>query len=173
MKKIQVIILLLSALISNLAAQNTAPVANAFTEKDNALSILNSSGPFGELPLYNTQGDPVAYIDCKDNYTIYFWDGNAVAYLYQNENLFSIYNFNGNHLGWFVNGIIIDHGGSMVGTSKDALSSVIYQLEPNNKEFKKMKPIKKMRGPEPYIPLMTSFWSDISLGIFLAPVNLK
>jgi hypothetical protein len=168
MKSIIFTVLFLTSLALSLKAQ-TAAGSNAFTDKDITISILNS-GP--ELTLYDPQGEPIAYIDCKDDNTIYFWDGTATAYLFENENLFSIYNFNGQHLGWFVNGIIIDHEGSMVGSSKNIFPTVIYQLEPN-KEFKKMKPIKKMKSSEPYTPLITSFWSDISLGIFLAPQPSK
>jgi hypothetical protein len=170
MKRIIFIVLFLASMVTAVFSQTTTPRANAFTDNDNTLSILNSANPYKELTLYEPQGDAIAYIDCKDNYTIYYFDGTAVAYLSLNENLYSIYNFNGKHLGWFVNGIIIDHEGSMVGTSNNALSSVIYQMEPN-KEFKKMKPIKKMRSAEPFTPLITSFWSNISLSIFFASTN--
>jgi hypothetical protein len=170
MKSIFFIVLFLGFGMADIFAQTAAPASNAFTDKDVTLSILNSANPYRELTLYDPQGEPAGYIDCKDDYTIYFWDGTPVAYLALNDNLYSIYSFNGNHLGWFVNGIIIDHEGSMVGTSKDILSSIIYQMEPF-KEFKKMKPVKKMRAQEPFTPLITSFWSNISLGMFLAPVT--
>jgi hypothetical protein len=168
MKSIFFIVLFLTIGMTDIFAQTTAPASNAFTDKDITLTILNSATPYKELTLFDPQGEPVGYIDGKDDYTIYFWDGTPVAYLALDDNLFSIYSFNGNHLGWFVNGIVIDHEGSMVGTSRDILSSIIYQVEPF-KEFKKMKPVKKMRAQQPFTPLITSFWSNISLAVFLAP----
>jgi hypothetical protein len=140
-------------------------VINPMTDNDISQSLLNSANPDKEFNLYDPQGNPLAYIDCKDQYSIYLWDGTGVAYLYLNNNLFHIYNYNGNHLGWFVNGIIYDHDGSIVGCGKD-ICAIMYQFEPQ-KEFKKMKPIKKMKNGEPYTPMVNGLWSDITLALFL------
>jgi hypothetical protein len=140
-------------------------VVNAMTDNDITQSLLNNANPDKEFNLYDPQGNPLAYIDCKDPYSIYLWDGTGVAYLYLNNNLFHIYNYAGNHLGWFVNGIIYDHDGSIVGCGKD-ICAIMYQFEPQ-KEFKKMKPVKRMKNGEPYTPMINGLWSDITLAVFL------
>ncbi|MFL5730069.1 MAG: 4-fold beta flower protein [Cytophagaceae bacterium] len=142
-----------------------SPVTNAMTDNDITQTILNNANPDRELNLYDTQGNALAYVDCKDQYTIYLWDGTPVAYLYLNNNLFHIYSFNGNHLGWLVNGVVYDHDGSIVGCSKD-VCPIMYQFEPM-KEFKKIKPAKRMKNGEPFTPMITGLWSDLTLAIFL------
>ncbi len=75
-----------------------------------------------EITLFDKKGEPIAYIDEKDDFTIYLWDGTPVAYLLQkgkSSNLkkdnFSVYGFNGKHLGWLVEGIIRDLEGNATG----------------------------------------------------------
>jgi hypothetical protein len=145
-------------------AQN--PVVNPMTNNDITQSILNNAGADKELDLYDPEGIPLAYIDCKDQYTIYLWDGTPVAYLYLSNNLFHIYGFNGKHLGWFVNGVVYDHDGSIVSCSKD-VCAIMYQYEPQ-KEFKKIKQGKRMKDTEPFTPMITGLWSDMTLSVFLS-----
>jgi hypothetical protein len=145
-------------------AQN--PVINPMTNNDITQSILSNAGPERELNLYDPDGEALAYIDCRDQYTVYLWDGSPVAYLHQSNNLFHIYSFNGKHLGWFVNGVIYDHDGSIVGCSKD-VCPIMYQYEPQ-KEFKKITQGKRMKDPEPFTPMITGLWSEITLGVFLS-----
>jgi hypothetical protein len=59
-----------------------------------------------ETALFNSDGSPVAYIALEnDDLTIYMWSGKPVAYLESSSGGgFSIYGFNGKHLGWFVKG---------------------------------------------------------------------
>jgi hypothetical protein len=140
-------------------------IVNPMTDNDITQSLLNNANPDREYNLYDPQGIPLAYIDCKDQYTIYLWGGTAVAYLYQNNNIFHIYNFNGNHIGFFVNGVVYDHDGSIVGCGKD-ICAIMYQFEPP-KEFKQIKPVKRMKNGEPYIPMVNGLWSDITFALFL------
>ncbi|MBN2418705.1 MAG: hypothetical protein JXL81_04925 [Deltaproteobacteria bacterium] len=65
-----------------------------------------------EISLFNKSGDAVAYISDDYDRTIYFWDGQQIAYLY-NERL--IFGTNGKHLGWFIDGIIFNTSGERIG----------------------------------------------------------
>lgn len=76
-----------------------------------------------EVSLFNSDGEPVAYIDTRDeDLTIYMWEGSPVAYLTSANNGFNIYGFNGKHLGWFDEGLIINHDGYVVGFQKGAVN---------------------------------------------------
>ncbi len=48
-----------------------------------------------EITLFDSKGEAIAYIDTSDELTIYLWDGDPVAYLYDDH----VYGFNGKHLG--------------------------------------------------------------------------
>ena len=65
-----------------------------------------------EIALFNKNGDAVAYIADDYDRTIYFWDGQQVAYLF-NERL--IYGTNGKHLGWYIDGVIFNPTGERIG----------------------------------------------------------
>jgi hypothetical protein len=63
--------------------------------------------------LYDGGGTAVAYIAVNDEFTIYSWGGQPVAYLEaQDAGKFAVYGFNGHHLGWFYQGVIWDHEGN-------------------------------------------------------------
>ncbi|MGD2124620.1 MAG: hypothetical protein PVG99_00980 [Desulfobacteraceae bacterium] len=65
-----------------------------------------------EMILYNTKGDPLAYIASDYRDTIYLWDGHPVAYLYEEEH---VYGINGRHLGWLKDEILYNNDGERVG----------------------------------------------------------
>ena len=118
-----------------------------------------------EIALFNSKGEPVAYIAVDDDYTIYLWGGKPVAYLYRHSNNIHIYSFNGDHLGWFEDGIIRDHDGNAVGFKKDTVKKPT-QLEPL-KGLRELKPLKSLRELPPLKPLFTSRWSKIPLEVYL------
>ncbi len=119
-----------------------------------------------EITLFDSNGKAIAYIDVEDEMTIYLWNGHPVAYLVPSNNGFSIYGFNGNHLGWLDDGIVRDHKGLGVGFVKGAVSNVQTKIEPL-KNPKKLTPLKSLRKLEPLRPLDKPKFSDISLKIFL------
>lgn len=84
---------------------------------------MASLGP--EVSLYDVSGRAVAYVALDRDATIYLWTGEPVAYLYQA----SVYGFNGQHLGWFEDGIIWDHSGRQAGFTASTLP-VVRQAEP-------------------------------------------
>ena len=69
-----------------------------------------------EISLFNKEGDAVAYIADDYDRTIYFWDGQQTAYLFNDR---QIYGVNGKHLGWFIDGVIFETGGQRIGFTAD------------------------------------------------------
>lgn len=135
------------------------------------LAILLVGFPFfcyaaydDEISLFDSEGTATAYI--AEELTIYLWSGKPVAYLEKDdEGGFHIYGFNGNHLGWFVGGIVRDHKGKAVGAVKKAFAAGT-KFEPF-KGFKQFKPFKSFPKFAPFRPFFSNDWSDISFVLFL------
>lgn len=119
-----------------------------------------------EISLFDKNGNPVAYIDVNDEWTIYLWQGNPVAYIIQEEQTLHIYGFNGKHLGWYDNGILRDHKGDAVGFKKGAVSSVYENFE-GFKGYKEYKPYKLYREIALYRVYYSRNFSSVSLSSFL------
>lgn len=122
-------------------------------------------GQEDEITLYDYEGRAVSYIAVDDDLTIYTWDGEPVAYLTPRGDDFHIYGFNGNHLGWFQNGVIRDHNGDAVGFVEGAIN-MLTELE-SLKSLKSLKPLKALRELAPLKPVNTLQWSRLPLSVFL------
>jgi hypothetical protein len=85
-----------------------------------------------EKTLFNSKGEPVAYISGDMKKTIYLWDGHPVAYLY---NSYHIYGFNGWHLGWFINGIAYDLDGNRIGFTSTTCPTAAYKEPAKVKKY--------------------------------------
>ena len=118
------------------------------------------------ISLYDNRGNAEAYIDPKDDNTIYLWSGKPVAYLANGNDQINIYGFNGKHLGWYVQGMIIDHQGDVVGFSKGAITNIPLQYE-SYKGYKEYKPYKSYPEYEPYMPNPTNHFSNTPVSLFL------
>ena len=118
-----------------------------------------------EISLFSSEGKPIAYIVTDDEFTIFMWDGTPVAYLYPSNDQFSIYGFNGKHLGWLVDGRIRDHEGNTVGFTKGSVD-MYTQYEPY-KSYKQYKPYKSYKEYEPYMPYLKNAWAEMPLSSFL------
>jgi mRNA-degrading endonuclease RelE of RelBE toxin-antitoxin system len=116
----------------------------------------------GEITLFNSRGEPIAYIADKDENTIFSFNGEPLAYLAEGN---SIYGFNGKHLGWFEDQIVWDHLGQRVGFTKKTCPTLT-QFEPF-KGFKQYKPFKTFKQLVPLKPLKSSIVSSIELLKFL------
>lgn len=127
--------------------------------------ILSSFNNIGdkEISLFDSNGDAKAYI--TDDLTIYLWGGDPVAYMYNSNNDWHIYGYNGKHLGWYENGIIYDHGGKAIGTQKDAVN-MLTSME-GMKNMKSMQPMKNLKEMAPMQPMFSRTWSRTPLIIFL------
>lgn len=114
-----------------------------------------------EHTLYDKNGIPTAYIDYKNDATIFLWNGNPCAYLYEN----SVYGFNGKHLGWYENGVVYDKEGYQIGFLEGTCPSVtgVEQV----KSIKRIIPIKWVRRVEPVQPVFKITCSDESFMYFL------
>ena len=120
-----------------------------------------------EITLFNQRGEPVAYIDTYDEYTVYLWNGEPAAYLTDSSayGSLAVYGFNGRLLGWYVDGAIYDRNGGVSGFMKGCcpLYEPYTQYEPY-KGYKRYKPYKSYREYESYQPYLRYQWGqDLSL----------
>jgi len=107
-----------------------------------------------EIALFDSKGNSVAYIDTADESAIYLWSGDPVAYL----DGVSIYRYNGKHLGWFKDGIVLDHDGYGVGFIEGAVGIVITKPQP----FKNVKKFQPFRSLQELAPGEAFFKKEIS-----------
>ncbi|SRR6266550_5521288 len=129
-------------------------------------SPLSATHRSEEITLYDANGEATAYIATSEELTIYLWEGKPVAYLVPTRSGFSVYGFNGTHLGWFEGGIVRDHDGDAVGFVKGAIA-MITSLE-SLKSLKELKPLKALKELAPLKPAYSRQFSKMPLGLFLA-----
>ncbi len=98
-----------------------------------------------EIVFYNKNGRPVAY--SEDWGTIYLYNGEPVAYIYRD----AVYAFSGLHLGWFVEGRVVDHAGRDVFFTDLAMGRpvVLIGLASLRKGVRRATPIRQPREPKP------------------------
>ncbi len=75
-----------------------------------------------EKTLYDKKGEPVAYIAMDYHEAIFLWDGQAVAYLYEEDH---VYGINGRHLGWFIDDILYDQEGARIGFTSSTCPATV------------------------------------------------
>jgi hypothetical protein len=128
------------------------------------LSLLSLTARAEEVSLFDSHGAPVAY--AADDFTVFMWDGDAVAYLSGADDRYSIYAFNGTHLGWFIHGLVYDHAGNIVGFAGDNYAGVRAGVEPA-KGTKGHVPDKLTKEFARAEPVPTNQWSAIGLEALL------
>lgn len=116
----------------------------------------------GEITLFDSRGQPIAYIEDSSDRTIFSFNGEPLAYVDDKNN---IYGYNGKHLGWFEDQIVWDHSGQRVGFTKSTCPALT-QFEPF-KGFKQYKPFKAFKQLAPLKPLKGSGISTTGLLEFL------
>ncbi len=114
-----------------------------------------------ETILYDNKGYAVAYIRDEIDRAIITWDGYAVCYLY-NE---AVYGWNGQHIGWFIGGVLYDLSGKQVGYTNLTCPVSIKGLPP----LSVMKPLRSLSTMRPLHPLpyLSMINATISLKDFL------
>jgi len=118
-----------------------------------------------ELTLFDSEGEAIAYIDYSEDETIFLWNGNPVAFLENDGGDIYVFGFNGNFLGWYVNGIIYDKSGNPVGAKKGAVNM---RLQRESRKSRQYRIPRKPRTPRtPRTPRWSRSWSSISLTNFL------
>jgi hypothetical protein len=119
-----------------------------------------------DISLFDGHGKAAAYVANDDEMTVYLWSGEPLAYLDgDSSDGFDVYGFNGQHLGWFVNGIIWDHEGKAACATKTRL--LMTPFEPF-KSFKQFKPVKSVQRIAPLRPRFVQTWSDVPCKFWLA-----
>jgi len=116
-----------------------------------------------DVALYDSRRQAVAYLDPNDNRTVYLWSGEPVAYLVDE----SIYGFNGKHLGWYENGVIVDHDGNVVVSPAIAFRKPVQPAPARG--LKGVAPSKETKERTPVKPALASSWSDLSVRDFFLP----
>ena len=118
-----------------------------------------------EISLFDDGGKAVAYIAASDEMTIYLWGGKPVAYLKNEDGRLHVYGFNGEHLGWFVKGVIWGHDGNGACAVKDVVQRTEY--EPY-KSYKQYKPYKSYTQAAPAAPAFKGRFGEVPCGLLLA-----
>lgn len=115
-----------------------------------------------EILFYNKSGRPVAYT--QDQATIYLYNGEAVAYLDGD----AVYAFEGRHLGWFVEGRVLDHAGHDVFFTDLAMGrpATPIKLAPIPKGVKHARPIWREQEGRPMHPERKRAWAARSSEAF-------
>ena len=115
-----------------------------------------------EKTFFNKNGDPVAYLTDDYDCTIYLWGGQQVAYLYNDRLVFGI---NGQHLGWFVDGIIFNNNGERIGFTSETCP-----VAPSREPVKQKKQLKyeiQARWKESSLPKLQFILAEEDLSDFL------
>lgn len=112
--------------------------------------------------LFDQEGRPVAYL--RDDYhgSIYLWDGNAVAYLYEQQH---VYGINGKHLGWFIDDVLYTNEGARIGFTSLSCPLPVGR-EPAKAERRSVDQIRP-RWKAPPTPKLGFHFADEDLGDFL------
>lgn len=114
-----------------------------------------------EKALFNSGGEPIAYISEDARKIIFLWDGHPVAYLYGHH----VYGFNGQHLGWFISGVVYDIEGYRIGFTSSTSPLPAFQEPPKAKRYAvaKIEP----REEAPPLPDLSFNYSGEDLEAFL------
>jgi hypothetical protein len=108
----------------------------------------------GDIELFASAGNAVAYISPENEMTIYLWPGTPCAYL-DDE---SIYGFTGKHLGWFRDGVVYDHGGRVIAATAESFREPVKHAPA--KGLKRLRPLKGLKEIKPLKPLFVKAWSE-------------
>lgn len=124
--------------------------------------------PDSPITLYDENKEAIAYIDYNDDTTIYTFEGEPVAYIEAEE---QVYGFNGKLLGWYSNGVLYDQTfhavGAKHGIERGGINTVITRAE-KIKGIKQVKPIKPVNGNDYAHPALFDSWSKTTLTEFFA-----
>lgn len=118
-----------------------------------------------QIPLVDSDGRYIAYVDTLRDDTIYLWSGEPVAYLYASGRDELIYAFSGRHLGWYESGILRDLDGDAVGAREGVLRT--QSRIPPIKGIQSLAPLRGVRAIPKLKPLFSNYYSRTSLETFL------
>ena len=110
---------------------------------------------------YNKRGMPTVY--SEDGKHIYNYEGKPLCYIHQN----SVFNFQGNHLGFFLKGWITDKKGKKIWFTENAENKLPTKDIGRIPEPKQSLPNKKSRKSVSKTPQLKEEFSDLSIDEFL------
>jgi len=116
-----------------------------------------------EKILYDKKGEAVAYIATGQHEAIFLWDGQSVAYLYEENHLYGI---NGRHIGWFIDEIVYDQEGTRIGFTARTCPTAVGKRRPKGK--RSVLPELKPRWAAPPLPKLTFREAGQDLADFLS-----
>ncbi len=116
-----------------------------------------------EKVIYDKKGEAVAYVAVDYHEPIFLWDGQAVAYLHEQNH---VYGINGQHLGWFVDEILYDQEGARVGFTSSTCPVPVGRRGPKGKRT--VLPELKARWAAPPLPKFTFREAAEDLSDFLS-----
>src|SRR5690554_1178030 len=130
-----------------------------------ALMILSvSSLSAQQISLFDKDREARAYIDYDKDATIFMWDGTPVAYIEKKGKNLCIFDFDGDLLGWYEDGVVYDKEGYVVG-AKEGASSMISHTK--TERMKRMQKLPRMRRSVTSFtttkPIFKRQWSNTSL----------
>lgn len=107
------------------------------------------------MHFYDRNGNAQIYTD--DGVHLFTWDGEPVGY-FSGDN---IYDFNGIHRGWVMNGCLWDHNGDCMLFEPNARGGPMKPLRSLDslKSLKSLMPLKGLRELAPLKPLLSLNWS--------------
>jgi hypothetical protein len=111
------------------------------------------------LTFYSEHGEPVAYSD--DETHIYRFNGRPIGYIHED----SVWSYDGTHLGWFLEGWVVDEHGYRVLFTEESVGGpklpVMHMA--TSKSQKKGSPKKQSReDPESKPRRLRNSWSSLS-----------
>lgn len=118
-----------------------------------------------QISLYDSEGEPRAYIDYDKDATIFMWNGTPVAFVEKDGNALCVFGFNGSFLGWYENGVIYDKNGYAVGVREGAVNMITKMG--GMKGIQKITPMRPITPMTLMQPIWKSGWSNTSLTEFL------
>lgn len=121
-----------------------------------------------QIALYDENKEAIAYIDYGDDTTIYTFEGEPVAYIQSEE---QVYGFNGKFLGWYWEGALYDRGYYVVGAKhgivRGGINTAVTRPE-KVKGNKKVKPVQSVRENAFARPVLKDSWSETALTEFFS-----
>lgn len=108
---------------------------------------------------FNQEGNAIFYYNQTKN-AIFNFKGEPLYFLSLSNSRISIFNYSGQHIGWIVDGCIINHKGYVYATVKDYAQGIYYQNEPY-KPYEKTIPYKSNgNDSEPKYPVFQKKFQD-------------
>ena len=102
---------------------------------------------------YDKSGQAILHFNIEKN-TFFSYDGKPIFYLKYNSQTseIDIYNFEGQHIGWYSSDRLYNHDGSIFLFTKNSGVNILYQMEPL-KGLEQLQPMKKLESMPPIKPL--------------------